>query len=164
MVVQRCRFHAWLNVKAKLTLNPQSPAGQSLLQLTRDLRHVRTRRQARHWKRQLKRWYRKHHSFVDERTIKSDPKPRQRSWRYTHARLRSAYRQLDKIKDDLMRSSYRPNQQLPSTTNHVEGGINSQIRTKLKLHRGMPAAHQRRLVDWYLYTRTEDPKPPRKCL
>ena len=162
--VQRCRFHAWLNVKAKLTLNPEAKAGQELLQLTRDLQWVRTRLQARRWRRRLRYWYRKHHRFVNERTIKPDSKPRERSWRYTHERLRSAYRQLAKIADDLLRSSYRPDPRLPSTTNHVEGGINSQIRTKLKLHRGMTNEHQKVLVNWYLYTRTEAQKAPRKCL
>jgi transposase-like protein len=163
-IVQRCRFHAWLNIKTKLTLRPESRAGQELLSLTRDLLHVQTRRQARRWKRQLKQWYKKHQAFVNARTVKSDPRPQERRWRYTHERLRSAYRQLTKLTDDLLRSSYRPSPELPSNTNYLEGGINSQIRTKLKLHRGMPAAHQMRLVDWYLYGRTESPKPPRKCL
>lgn len=163
-IVQRCRFHAWLNIKTKLTLNPKSKASQQLLKLTRDLLQIRTKRQARRWKRQLKYWYRKNRKFIDQRTIKHDPKPRERRWRYTHERLRSAYRQLYKITDDLVQSSYRPNPQLPSTTNHIEGGINSQIRTKLKAHRGMQIEHQIKLVDWYLYSRTEDPKPPRKCL
>lgn len=164
VIIQRCRFHAWLNIKSKLTLHPESRAGQELLRLTRDLLHVKTRRQARRWKRQLNYWYRKYRSFVNERTIKHDPKPRERSWRYTHERLRSAYRQLHNITDDLLHSSYRSKPELPSTTNHIEGGINSQIRTKLKTHRGMPSTHQTRLVDWYLYTRTEYPKPTRKCL
>lgn len=163
-IIQRCRFHAWLNIKTKLTLNPESLAGQELLQLTRDLLHVQTKRRARRWKRQLKYWYRKYHGSVNQRTIKHDLEPGQRSWRYTHERLRSAYRQLSKITDDLLRSSYRPNPELPSTTNHIEGGVNSQIRTKLKAHRGMPTAHQTRLVDWYLYGRTEGSKPPRNCL
>lgn len=162
--IQRCQFHAWLNSKTKLTLHPASRTGQELLDLAQDLLHIQTRRQARRWKRQLKHWYRKHQKFVNERTVKREPKPRERRWRYTHERLRSAYRQLAKLTDDLLRSSYHPNPELPSTTNHIEGGINSQLRTKLKLHRGMPAAHQRRLVDWYLYGRTETPKPPRKCL
>lgn len=163
-IVQRCRFHAWLNIKAKLTLRPQSKAGQELLKLTKDLLHVGTRKQARRWKWKLKHWYKKHRLFIDERTIKDKPKPRERGWRHTHERTRSAYRQLNKIAEDLLRSSYRPNPGLPSTTNHVEGGINSQIRTKLKLHRGMPSAHQRKLVDWYLYGRTEAKKAPRFCL
>ncbi|MEK9178879.1 MAG: IS1249 family transposase [Patescibacteria group bacterium] len=163
-IVQRCRFHAWLNIKTKLTLNPESRAGQKLLKLTRDLLHIRTRKQARRWKHRLKQWYRKHQEYINERTIKHDHKPMKRSWRYTHERLRSAYRQLSKITDDLLRSSYRPSTKLPSTTNHIEGGINSQIRTKIKAHRGMPSVHQMRLVDWYLYTRIDGQKPPRKCL
>lgn len=72
--IQRCQFHAWLNIKAKLTLNPESRAGQQLLQITKDLSYVKTRRQARRWKRKLKHWYKKHHSYIDERTIKQDPK------------------------------------------------------------------------------------------
>lgn len=164
VVVQRCRFHAWLNIKAKLTLHPESRAGQELLAVSRDLLHVQTKRQARRWKRQLKYWYRKHQGFVNERTTKPNPGSRQRSWRYTHERLRSAYRQLTRITDDLLRSSYHPSPELRATTNHVEGGINSQIRTKLKLHRGMTNEHQRVLVNWYLYTQTEGQKAPRFCL
>ena len=164
VTIQRCRFHAWLNIKTKLTLNPESKAARELLQLTRDLLHIQTRRQARHWKHQLKYWYAKHNKFIDERTVKYNPKRGERRWRYTHERLRSAYKQLYKITDDLLRSSYRISPELPHNTNHIEGGINSQIRTKLKLHRGMPQAHQMRLVDWYLFSRIEGQKPPRNCL
>jgi Transposase, Mutator family len=163
-IVQRCRFHAWLNIKTKLTLHPESKAGRELIQLARDLLQVQTKRQARSWKRRPKQWYNKHHEFVNERTINPSPRPHERRWRYSHERLRSAYRQLDKLTVDLLQSSYRPRLELCATTNHVEGDINSQIRTKLKLHRGMPAAHQMRLVDWYLYNRAKSPKPPRKCL
>jgi len=163
-IVQRCRFHVWLNTKAKLTLRPTSQAGQELLDLSRQLLHVRTRRQARCWKQALKYWHRKHATYVTERTVKDDPEPRTRAWRYTHARLRSAYYQLNKQGENLLRSSYRPNPELPNTTNHLEGGINSPIRSKLKLHRGMINEHQMVLVDWCLYGRTEDPKPPRFCL
>lgn len=168
-VVQRCRFHAWVNVRVKLTLRPETEAGRQLLALARDLLHARSRRQARHWKRRLKRWYRNHHTYIDQRTINPKPVPGQRKWRYTHARLRSAYRQLHAIQDDLLRASYRPSPALPRTTNHLEGGINSQIRTHLKQHRGMSCEHQMKLVERYLYSRTEvailtpipERKPPR---
>ena len=162
--IQRCRFHAWLNIKNKLTLNPESKAAQELLQIARDLLHVQTKRQARRWKHRLKYWYRRHEKYVNQKTMKLNPKPRERRWRYTHDKLRSAYRQLDKITDDLLRSSYRTNPNLPSTTNHLEGGVNSPIRTKLGLHRGMIQMHQMRLVDWYLYGLSEVQKPPRNCL
>lgn len=163
-IVQRCRFHVWLNVRLKLTLRPESKPGQELLLLTRKLLHARTRIQAKKWKRSLKHWHKKHAKYINERTVKSSPKPRERSWRYTHERLRSAYKQLHKQTDDLLRSSYDLNPNLPSTTNHIEGGINSQIRSLLKLHRGMKNEHQMVLVNWYLYARTEGKKPPQKCL
>jgi len=154
-VIQRCRFHAWLNVKTKLTLHPESEAGQQLLAITRDLLQVHRKREARIWKEKLKRWYRKHHSYINQRTINPKPKFGQRKWRYTHYRTRSAYRQLYKLRDDLLRSSYRPNPQLPRNTNYLEGGINSQIRTLLKNHRGMSNEHQMKLTEQYLYSRTE---------
>lgn len=169
-VVQRCRFHAWLNVKAKLTLHPESEAGQQLLALTRDVLHVHSKREARRWKRQLRHWFRKHHGYIEQRTVTQHPGRGQRKWRYTHDRVRSAYRQLRKITDDLLRSSYRPNPQLPRNTNYLEGGINSQLRTRLKDHRGMSNEHQMKLAERYLYSRTEaaqlqatsGQKPPRK--
>ena len=163
-IVQRCRFHVWLNTESKLTLHPESTAGKELLWLSRRLLHVRTRRQARYWKQALRSWHRKHREYLNERTTKDNPKPRERAWHYTHARLRSAYYQPNKQSEDLLRSSYRPHQELPSTTNHLEGGINSPIRTLLKSHRGMKNEHQRVLVNWYLYSRAEGQKAPRFCL
>jgi len=169
-VVQRCRFHAWLNVKTKLTLRPETAAGRELLALTRALLRVHGRRQARAWKRALRKWHDRHQAYLGERTVAVNQDPRKRQWRYTHARLRSAFRQLNTIQDDLLRSCYRPSPELPGTTNYLEGGINSQLRALLKYHRGMPYEHQMRLVERYLYNRTEvakltrvlEQKPPRK--
>lgn len=154
-IVQRCRFHVWLNVKAKLTLHPESVAGQQLLTLTLELLHVHSKREARIWKSKLRRWYRKHHDYVNHRTVNPKPAKGQRKWRYTHDRVHSAYRQVYKLRDDLLRSSYRPSPSLPRNTNRLEGGINSQLRTKLKDHRGMSYEHQMKLVEQYLYSRTE---------
>lgn len=167
--IQRCIFHVWQNVRVKLTLHPQTEAGQELLALTKALlRGIATKEAAQLWQEQLKSWEQQHGSFIRERTYTQDPKPGQRKWRYTHERVRSAYRQLAKLLRDNQLFTYLDDTlttvPIPRTTNYVEGGINSQLRTKLKLHRGMSQEHQRRLVEWYLYGRTEDPKPPRNCL
>lgn len=167
--IQRCHFHVWQNVRAKLTLNPQTEAGKQLLQLAKGLlKGLLTQEQANLWIRYLGAWEQTHGSFLKERTYADNPKPGKHKWRYTHERLRSAYRQLAKLLRDDQLFTYldeqllqRTGQPIPRTTNYVEGGINSQLRTKLKLHRGMSENHQRRLVEWYLYSRTEAPKPPR---
>ncbi len=165
--VQRCLFHVWQNIRVKLTLHPQTKAGCELLQLTRDLWNVKTADQAIGWQQQLESWHEYHGGFIRERTNKETAEPGRRRWWYTHGRLRSAYYQLAKLLcEDQLFTHLEPltDMPVPRTTNHVEGGINSQLRTKLKLHRGMSDEHQIRLVEWYLYSRTEAPKPPRKFL
>ncbi len=167
--IQRCIFHVWQNIRVKLTLHPQTEAGQELLALSKALlKGIATKEAAQNWQEQLKAWEQRHGSFIRERTYTQDPQPGQRKWRYSHERVRSAYRQLAKLLRDNQLFTYLDDTlttvPIPRTTNYVEGGINSQLRTKLKLHRGMSQEHQRRLVEWYLYGRTEDPKPPRNCL
>lgn len=165
--IQRCIFHVWQNIRVKLTLHPQTDAGKELLQLTRDLWQVKTPRQSRGWQQQLESGHERNGGFIRERTNRSTGEPDKRRWWYTHGRLRSAYYQLAKLlRDDQLFTHLEPltDVPIPRTTNYVEGGINSQLRNKLKLHRGMNEEHQRRLVEWYLYSRTESPKPTRKFL
>ena len=165
--IQRCIFHVWQNIRVKLTLHPLTEAGRELLQLTRDLWKVQNLEQAANWQQQLEAWHERHGDFIRERTNKATSEPGKRRWWYTHGRLRSAYYQLAKLlRDDQLFTHLEPltDVPIPRTTNYVEGGINSQLRTKLKLHRGMNEEHQRRLVEWYLYSRTQSPKPPRKFL
>jgi len=169
--IQRCLFHVWQNIRAKLTLNPQTAAGQELLALYREIWEVQSQEQAKQWAEQFNQLYIKHQYFLKQRTYVQDPVAGQRKWWYTHRGVRSAYGQINKLlKDDqlftyadeqLLRQTKQP---IPRTTNHVEGGINSQLKEKLKLHRGLSQTHQQRLVDWYLYSRTKERKPPRNVL
>lgn len=167
--IQRCIFHVWQNIRVKLTLHPQTLAGQELLALTKILlRGIATKKAAGQWQEQLTFWEQRHGDFIRERTYVTEPRPGKHNWWYTHGRLRSAYRQLAKLVQDNQLFTYLDETvttiPIPRTTNYVEGGINSQIRTKLKLHRGLNQTHQQRLVEWYLYSRTEAPKPPRNFL
>lgn len=164
--IQRCHFHVWQNVRSKLTLHPQTEAGQALLRLTKGLWQTYTAEHMQAWQKRFKQWETNYGDFVKQRTYSQATQSGSRHWWYTHGRLRSAYRQLQKLQADQQLFTYvhNPDKLIPRNTNHMEGGINSQLRTKLKAHRGMNEGHQRRLVEWYLYSRTEGAKPPRKCL
>jgi hypothetical protein len=162
--IQRCTFHVWQNVRVKLTLHPQTEAGRQLLKLTKDLWQIQTTQQACMWQRSLENWKEIYFDLIRERTYLTNSR---KSWWYTHRRLRSAYRQLEKLLKDKQLFTYIENltcEPIPRTTNYVEGGINSQLRTLLKLHRGLNQTHQMRLVDWYLYSRSKGQKPTRNFL
>ncbi len=169
--IQRCFFHIKQNMKSKLTLNPQSEAGQDLLSHFNDIWSVKTSKQADQWINQFRTLYQKHQDYFNQRTINTNPESKRRWW-YTHRRIRSAYRQIDKLINQEKLFTYLDQEllnktkltKLPRTTNKVEGGINSELKEKLRLHRGMPNEHQKRLTEWYLYQKTEHPKPPRNCL
>ena len=167
--IQRCHFHVWQNVRTKLSLHPTTLAGQQLLTLTKQLlRGINTQEEAAIWIKSLYGWEERWHGLLRERTLRENPPPHKRQWWYTHGKLRSAYYQLHKLVESNQLFVYLEadltDQPIPRFTNHVEGGINSQIRTKLKLHRGLNQTHLQRLVDWYLSSRTETKKPPRKFL
>jgi hypothetical protein len=171
VAIQRCLFHVWMNIRKKLTLNPQSKAGQDLLAHYRTIWQVRTPAQADEWVYSFQKIYAEHSIFLKERTKHPNPTPGQRTWWYTHRDVRSAYRQIDKLitTERLFTYTNTDLQQeiqatIPRTTNFVEGGINSQLKELLRHHRGMPPAHQQRLAEWYLFSKTEGRKPPRFCL
>jgi DNA-directed RNA polymerase subunit RPC12/RpoP len=167
--IQRCIFHVWQNIRAKLSLHPKTEAGRQLLGLVKVLlKGIYTKKEALIWQAQLAAWEKRHGHLIRERTYVINPGPGQRKYWYTHGRLRSAYNQLDKLlKANQLFTYLETNlteQPIPRMTNYLEGGINSQIRTRLKNHRGLNQVHAQRLTDWYLYSRTNDPKPPRNCL
>jgi hypothetical protein len=167
--IQRCIFHVWQNIRTKLSIHPKTEAGTELLGLAKVLlKGIPTKNEALAWQDQLAAWEQHYSSLIRERTMVDNPRPGQRKWWYTHGRLRSAYKQLEKLLKEKQLFTYLETdltpEPIPRMTNYLEGGINSQIRTKLKLHRGMSEEHQRRLAEWYLYSRTDDPKPTRNCL
>jgi hypothetical protein len=166
--IQRCLFHVWQNVRAKLTLRPQTTAGQELLAHFRAIWQVETAEQAAVWRLVFTHLYAAHLSFITERTYVAQPLPGQRKWWYTHRGVRSAYRQIAGLLASRQLFTFLDRsltaEAVPRTTNHVEGGINAQLKEQLKLHRGLNQPHQQRLVDWYLYGRTEKRKPPRSVL
>ena len=142
--VQRCLFHVWQNIRAKLSLHPTTLAGRELLQLVRNLWQTDTLGKAEGWVKDLDKWEKVYGLYTKERTYAESPSGRKRWW-YSHGRLRSSYRQLRKLLNDRQLFTYLEyltGEPIPRTTNHVEGGINSQLRTLLKLHRGMSQTHQ----------------------
>lgn len=153
--IQRCLIHIVRQAKLWLTLHPQTETGIKLLDLVRDLLHIRTRRQKRKWLRRFRRWMKKHEAFLKERTY-HPTKPKK--WWYTHRKLRAVRSLLKNSLPNLF--VFIGHSQVPRTSNHVEGGVNSRLKDLLRIHRGLSPQRQRVLVAWYLAVR-QGQKPTR---
>lgn len=146
--IQRCLIHVTRQAGLWLTQHPQTGAGQELLWLVQGLLSIRTRRQKRRWLRRFHHWCWKYDHFIKERSYHpADPK----KWWYTHRRLRAVRSLLRHALPDLFRFVGHP--EIPRTTNHVEGGINSRLKELLRRHRGLSSQRKRVLVSWYLALR-----------
>ncbi len=86
--VQICQFHQLQIVRRKLTLRPETEAGQKLLLLVFSLAKTNEKT----FSKELNNWFKKYQNFINEKTYILGT----RRWRYTHRRMRSAYNSLKK--------------------------------------------------------------------
>ena len=155
--VQRCVVHVYQLSAARLTRRPKTLAGQALSLILKALLRVRTRRQKRRWIRSYRHWRMHYEQFLKERTQGRLP-GKKRSWWYTHRRLRSVRTLIDHALPDLF--TYVGHPEIPRTTNHVEGGINSRLTELLHRHRGISRGKKEVLVGTFLSQKQEG-KPTR---
>ena len=155
--LQRCTFHAFLQVKRYTTDRPKTIAGIEMYMIARDLLMIKDMEQAGHWVTRLINWRIKHKTFLSEMT--RDEKGKLRPM---HERLLKAERSLARLVRQntlftYLDESLSYGEELPSTNNRIEGGINAQLRTMLRNHRGMSIERRIKAVFWWCYFHT--PKP-----
>ena len=155
--LQRCIFHAFLQVKRYTTGRPKTIAGIEMYMIARDLLMIKDMEQAGHWVTRLINWRIKHKTFLSEMT--RDEKGKLRPM---HERLLKAERSLVRLVRQntlftYLDESLSYGEELPSTNNRIEGGINAQLRTMLRNHRGMSSERRIKAVFWWCYFHT--PKP-----
>jgi hypothetical protein len=158
-LIQRCLLHVVRQARLWLTQHPKTPAGQALLKLVQRLPAVRTRRQRRRWQRAYRCWLRRYDGFLKQRT-RHPTEPRR--WWYTHRKLRAVRSLLSNSLPDLFHYVRYP--EIPRTTNHVEGGINSRLKDLYRRHRGLSLERKTTLTAWYLASRQTPKKPTRDFL
>ena len=155
--LQRCTFHAFLQVKRYTTGRPKTIAGIEMYMIAKDLLMIKDMEQAGHWVTRLINWRIKHKTFLSEMT--QDEKGKLRPM---HERLLKAERSLVRLVRQntlftYLDESLSYGEELPSTNNRIEGGINAQLRTMLRNHRGMSIERRIKAVFWWCYFHT--PKP-----
>lgn len=124
--VQMCHFHQIQIVSRYTTRHPRLPAAKELLSLVRLLPET-DEASFRFW---LQEWHTTWQEFLEEKTFD----PIKNRFRFTHIRLRKAYRSLVRHLPYLY--TYHHHKDVPNTSNSLEG-VFSQLKAKVSIHRGL---------------------------
>ncbi len=156
VIVQRCHFHVQQRNRQLLTMNPETVPGIAFNNLVKDLPKLNTRPELLAWITKYQSWMNSHKNYLAQRTYypfdtqymyKNFTKGK-RNYFFTHKRLRAAVYQIKTALPNLFH--FINNKHIPKTTNHIEGGINSQLKLLLRLHRGLPLQKRKYLVAYFL--------------
>jgi hypothetical protein len=144
---QRCIAHITRQCRIWLTRHPKTEAGVQLLPLVNMLYKITTPEEKESWSMLFDAWLATHEQFLKERTRGSG-----KQWWYTHRKLRGVRSLLVRARTDMFTYLHCD---LPSTTNHLEGGINGPLKFVFKEHRGLSEEHKKQVVNLFLNERAQ---------
>ena len=138
--VQYCQFHQVKTVVEYLIKNPQTEAGQELLKIACLLCHT----DKESFEGMLEMWHTKWDRWLKQRTL--DRKTGKKV--YTHRRVRSAYFSMKRNMKWLWTYYDYPDTPIPNTNNILEA-INTDLKSKLRVHNGMSKRYRKLFIDEY---------------
>ena len=140
---QMCQFHQILITRRYLTQDPDVVASKELLNLVKDI----TKMDKESFTGAFDEWYERNKDVLNERV--SDKRIKRKTPPYMRPRLRSAYLSLKRNMPLLWTFYDHPETGLPNTNNALEG-VFSDIKSKVRVHRGISKNNRRRLLDEYI--------------
>jgi len=141
---QRCLSHVQRQLLALLPQRSPILATRLLRIIAKRITKISSYEEKQNWFMAINDWIVKYHHLLKEKTIGKNTK---KKWWYTHGSLRRAVKLL--MFDDNYLFSYLDHPWVPNTNNSLEG-LNSQIKGKLSVHRGMETPQQVTYIYWLL--------------
>ena len=141
--VQMCQFHQILIIRRYLTQEPDLEASVQLLDLVKSI----TRMDKESFIGAFNEWYEKYKDVLNERV--HDKRIKRNMPPYMRPRLRSAYLSLRRNMPLLWTFYDHPETGLPNTNNCIEG-LFSDLKGKLRVHRGISKDNRKKLLDEYI--------------
>nr|WP_052296596.1 hypothetical protein [Nitratifractor salsuginis] len=136
--VQMCHFYQQAILTRYLTRRPTYQASRDLKRIASYLGKT-TPCRFRYMPEAL---LQRHKDFYEEKTEDDSP----RGWHYTHDRLRSAYRSLERNLPYLFTYKTHSHLGIANTTNALDGGLFSPMKSLLKVHRGIGNSMKKKLI------------------
>ena len=141
--VQMCQFHQILITRRYLTQEPELNASSELLSLVKSI----TQMDKESFISAFNEWYERYRDVLNERV--HDKRIKRHKPPYMRPRLRSAYLSLKRNMPLLLTFYDHPETGLPNTNNGIEG-LFSDIKGKLRVHRGINKDNRKKLLDEYI--------------
>lgn len=141
--VQMCQFHQILITRRYLTQEPELDASCELLNLVKSI----TQMDKESFIGAFNEWDEKYKDVLNERV--HDKRLKRHTPPYMPPRLRSAYLSLKRNMTLLWTFYDHPETGLPNTNNGIEG-LFSDIKGKLRVHRGISKDNRKKLLDEYI--------------
>ena len=141
--VQMCQFHQILIIRRYLTQEPDLDASSELLNLVKSI----TKMDKESFIGAFNEWYDRYKDVLNERV--HDKRIKRHTPPYMRPKLRSAYLSLKRNMPLLWTFYDRPETGLPNTNNAIEG-LFSDIKSKLRAHRGISRDNRKKLLDEYI--------------
>jgi len=133
--VQICQFHIQQRVSKYLTQHPQTEAGQVLKEIN-DL-FIQNRLTEKELGKTLAIYCKIYMYFLSERNDQN---------KYKHERIIKALRCYKRHLKNLFTFQKYPELNIPNTTNHVDGGVNTKVKDLVRNHRGMTRPRRNKLL------------------
>ena len=140
--VQMCQFHQILITRRYLTQEPELNASRELLRLVNNI----TKMDKESFVKAFNEWGEKYKNVLNERV--HDRRIKRHTPPYMRPKLRSAYLSLKRNMNLLWTFYDHPETGLPNTNNALEG-LFSDIKSKLRVHRGISKEGWKKLLDEY---------------
>ena len=140
--VQMCQFHQILITRRYLTQEPELNASRELLRLVNNI----TKMDKESFVKAFNEWGEKYKNVLNERV--HDRRIKRHTPPYMRPKLRSAYLSLKRNMNLLWTFYDHPETGLPNTNNALEG-LFSDIKSKLRVHRGISKEGRKKLLDEY---------------
>lgn len=141
--VQMCQFHQILIIRRYLTQETDLEASVQLLDLVKSI----TRMDKESFIGAFNEWYEKYKDVLNERV--HDKRIKRNMPPYMRPRLRSAYLSLRRNMPLLWTFYDHPETGLPNTNNGIES-LFSDLKGKLRVHRGISKDNRKKLLDEYI--------------
>ena len=155
---QRCLFHVFSQIKRYTTSRPKTLAGADLYMLAKDLLHLESKKDTERWTQRFLDWIIRYKDFLGQMSRDENG-----NLRPTHERLIKAEHSIIRLLKEGTMFTYLDEslrvqiEKIPSTTNQIEGGINSRLRAMLRDHRGLSVERRIKAVFWWCYMHSQRP-------